>query len=453
MPTAGRLRRGALAWAAAVICIAGGGVADADAAKPSVRLADAAVTEGDPPEQLFAQVRASLSRKARRPVRIRWTTGPPGTGSAAGPLDYAATGGTLRIPKGKRSGVVSVQILRDLFAEPTEAFLVAVTGVRGARVADGTARVRVFDDDGGADADADGIPDHKDCAPEFPNPPGETRCVAPATPYSLNSGQHASSQLVQLDELLVLASAPAANRAWAAVAPGDPGYTGPEHSAIELNTSLLPIKPLAGDRVRLLGVATPEPFQPEQASTTANDVPLPAPLTLAPPDLTPALDDVLISVGPLTVATQAAGGWSTTEGVGVGALLIGTLPAYYPDGTTFGSITGIADGGGPGVLPRGASDFEAPARLASFGPATCLAEGSTGFVDLYISYPVNGDTAVTISSSDSQIATADSPAIVGAGLTYTPVNLTGVSQGTTTLTAALGSDELDLEVTVSSSCP
>jgi len=68
----------------------------------------------------------------------------PGTATSA---DYTATAGTVTIPAGADGGTIPAEIVADALDEPTERFTIAVDSVTGANIDDGSATVKIHDDD------------------------------------------------------------------------------------------------------------------------------------------------------------------------------------------------------------------------------------------------------------------------------------------------------------------
>lgn len=112
----------------------------ASAAKPAVKAPAVVVTE----RAGKAVVVLKLAKRAPKRLKVVWATKP---GSAQAGKDFKAARGTVVVAKGKRSARLSVRIVNDTIAEPTESFTVALRSATAkvpARV-----RVTIRDDDGG----------------------------------------------------------------------------------------------------------------------------------------------------------------------------------------------------------------------------------------------------------------------------------------------------------------
>lgn len=101
---------------------------------PKPRLTAAAVTVAENAGK--AVVSLTLSKKARKTVKVAWTTK---DGTAVAGSDYTKSAGIVRIKKGKRAGTITVPVLDDVVHEATETFSIALsskqaTGVRAVTV-------------------------------------------------------------------------------------------------------------------------------------------------------------------------------------------------------------------------------------------------------------------------------------------------------------------------------
>jgi large repetitive protein len=215
-----------------------------------------------------------------------------------------------------------------------------------------------------ADADGDGFGDACDPCPAAADPTG----YCPATIYEVRQGVRAAHEQVAIRNLLVTAIE-SAGFIWVAVKPGDPGYAGEDFSGLRIKT---PTAGLAvGDRIAVDGVVDLDASQLDGEAITIESAlgEAFAPYSVTAAEFTNAaranaLDDLLVSIPTLVLESgSGSAAWSMSGGVAVGGrLLAGGLPAAYPDGTEFSSITGIADTLGSGqLLPRSSGDFvEAP---------------------------------------------------------------------------------------------
>jgi len=109
----------------------------------SLVIDDASVAEGDGG---FSDVSFAvrLSYPAEAPVTGRYATV---DGTAAAPSDYQRTRGSLLIPSGASSTTVTVRVRGDGVVEADETFLVELSGIRRAVVADGQAAGTILNDD------------------------------------------------------------------------------------------------------------------------------------------------------------------------------------------------------------------------------------------------------------------------------------------------------------------
>lgn len=117
-----------------------GRILDADPA-PAVRVAPAAVREGDP-----AVVTVSFAQPSGKATVLGFATH---DGSAVNRRDFTATSGVLTIPAGSTTATTSIPTVEDRFHEPTEAFFVVFSRgpsppLRSLGVA---GQVRILDDD------------------------------------------------------------------------------------------------------------------------------------------------------------------------------------------------------------------------------------------------------------------------------------------------------------------
>lgn len=191
----------------------------------------------------------------------------------------------------------------------------------------------------------------------------------PATVYEVAGGTARPGSKVHLHGVLS-AVATSGGRAWLAVAPSDPGYSGWEYSGLEIHLPSHPGLPKidVGDRVSVDGTVTAdgagnwlgisglkidasgEPVEPLDVADTD---------LLAPSD-PGALDSVLVRVPNLSIATASSTETTMTDGLALGNAIIGELPVPFSLPFEFQAVTGIADtlGTGPRLLPRSFDDFD-----------------------------------------------------------------------------------------------
>ncbi|WP_158633352.1 cellulose binding domain-containing protein [Tautonia sociabilis] len=111
-----------------------------EALPPSIRVGDVVVdeTSGE------AMLTVSLSRPSDRVISVDYQTA---DGTATAGQDYRASGGTLSIPAGARSGSIAIPLLDDLDVEADERFRVLWTNPQGGSLADAETSVTIRDDD------------------------------------------------------------------------------------------------------------------------------------------------------------------------------------------------------------------------------------------------------------------------------------------------------------------
>jgi chitinase len=114
-----------------------------DDTRPSIRINDVTVTEGDT-GSTNAVFNVTLSQAFSQSVTVRWATA---NGSAASGSDYRAASGTLTFAAGETSKSISVAVLGDFRAEATETFSVRLSSPTNATIADGTGVATILDTD------------------------------------------------------------------------------------------------------------------------------------------------------------------------------------------------------------------------------------------------------------------------------------------------------------------
>jgi glucose/arabinose dehydrogenase len=105
---------------------------------------DTTVLERSTTQSLHVPV--TLNKPNVEPVTVHWATAP---GTATAPGDFTASSGTLTFPPGSTSEDAIVPIAGDSAAEPTQTFTVGLSGATKASIADASATVTIYDDDGG----------------------------------------------------------------------------------------------------------------------------------------------------------------------------------------------------------------------------------------------------------------------------------------------------------------
>jgi hypothetical protein len=110
---------------------------------PSLRITDARRREGDAGRHA-AVLTITLSRAAAGRVEVRYATR---DATARAGSDYVARKGTLTIAPRTRAATVAVPVRGDRRRERDEALTVRLSRPRDARIADGSGRVTIVDDD------------------------------------------------------------------------------------------------------------------------------------------------------------------------------------------------------------------------------------------------------------------------------------------------------------------
>ena len=114
---------------------------DATVIPPTVTLRTQSIPEGIG----TAAVLVTLNQPAGDPLSVPWYTL---NGDAVSPGDYTAGVGQLIIPPGATSATISITIIDDADAEPTETFLVLLSPGEGYVLGGSGATVSILDDDG-----------------------------------------------------------------------------------------------------------------------------------------------------------------------------------------------------------------------------------------------------------------------------------------------------------------
>ncbi len=111
--------------------------------RPALSIGNASVVEGDLRSRQL-RFTVSLSRTSTRAVSAHYATA-PGT-AAAGP-DFVSRSGTVTIPAGQLTGLVTVNVKSDRLLEATEAFTVKLSAPVGATLNRVTGTGTIIDDD------------------------------------------------------------------------------------------------------------------------------------------------------------------------------------------------------------------------------------------------------------------------------------------------------------------
>ena len=123
-----------------------GTIQDAGPTLPTLRAGDVQVTEGDL-GTTDATFSVTLSAPSTQPVTVAYTTA---NGSAVAGDDYLSRSGTLTFAPGVTSQTVTVPVVGDRTAEPTETFRLVLSNPANATLAAGHATAAIADNDGAA---------------------------------------------------------------------------------------------------------------------------------------------------------------------------------------------------------------------------------------------------------------------------------------------------------------
>ncbi|MEM1232298.1 MAG: PQQ-dependent sugar dehydrogenase, partial [Pseudomonadota bacterium] len=133
----------------------------------SFSIGDITVSEGNAGSGASAALTVRLTPASASAASVRFATS---DNSARAGDDYLANTGILNFAAGATEQRITIQIVGDASAEPTEDFLVALSSPTGADIDDGAARVTISDDDSAAPAPVYGLSAR----------PSNTSCLAPA---------------------------------------------------------------------------------------------------------------------------------------------------------------------------------------------------------------------------------------------------------------------------------
>ncbi len=110
---------------------------------PSMSIDDVRVTEGNNnTKSVTFTVR--LSAASGRTVTVNYATA---NGTAMAGSDYLAKSGTVNIAAGATSGTFTVEVVGDRVREPTENFVVNLSGAMNATIVDSQAVCTIIDND------------------------------------------------------------------------------------------------------------------------------------------------------------------------------------------------------------------------------------------------------------------------------------------------------------------
>ena len=120
-----------------------------DDVEPSLSVADAGATEGDP-----AEFTVTLSAVSGRAVTVDWATSVETGDTATSDTDFTAASGTLTIRAGDETGTVTVETLEDTTVEGDETFTVTLSNATNAMISGATAKGTITDNDTADTSDA-----------------------------------------------------------------------------------------------------------------------------------------------------------------------------------------------------------------------------------------------------------------------------------------------------------
>jgi chitinase len=125
-------------------------IADNDGATaPTISIGSVTVTEGDN-GNFKISIPITLSAPWTSSISVSWATG---GGTTTAGKDYRAASGTVTFSAGQTSATISITIINDKTAEPTETFNVTLSNpTGGATIGVGTGTVTILDNDGGGGA-------------------------------------------------------------------------------------------------------------------------------------------------------------------------------------------------------------------------------------------------------------------------------------------------------------
>lgn len=119
-----------------------------DDASPNLSIGDTSVGEGNLNDRNTANFQVTLSAPTTRDVTFAFTPGASVSSPDATPNeDYLATPGTVTIPAGSTTAVVSVTVIGDTIKEQNEFFDVVLSDPTNAGIADGTGTATIQDDE------------------------------------------------------------------------------------------------------------------------------------------------------------------------------------------------------------------------------------------------------------------------------------------------------------------
>jgi hypothetical protein len=328
---------------------------------------------------------------------------------------------------------------------------------RRAALADATGRGAITDDEcaGGADADADGIPDCVDRCPNTANP--DSPC--PHTIYEIRQGTVPDTDEATLPNAMVTAKS--GTTVWLGYQPTDPDFDGYPDSGIEVDLSgVTPPTINVGDRLRVEGTVSNKTLVASEVSVLSTGG-TPTPDAIAGEDFGSTLDDVLVRIPDIEAGSpDVNGNWPSGYSFVIGDQ-ISALPVQEPtagytwrQSPTILYTTGIVEArSSMEVWPRSAADLVP--GMYSFAGVTCLVNnGNPQTVRVvFLSAAAPADTTVTTVSSDPTVATVPASVTIPQGQTSVGVPMTPLQVGSFNASATLGNKYLNYGMQVKNSCP
>jgi probable HAF family extracellular repeat protein len=110
---------------------------------PSITIGDMTLAEGNSGTRT-ANFTVTLSAASSQPVAVAYAAA---NGTAAAGTDYQATSGTLTIPAGQTTGIITVLVNGDRVGEANETFVVTLGNPTNATIADGQGMGTIVDDE------------------------------------------------------------------------------------------------------------------------------------------------------------------------------------------------------------------------------------------------------------------------------------------------------------------
>ena len=436
-------------------------ITDDDA--PSLSIADASVTEGDPGTSAMLTFTVTLDPAATLPVTVDWETA---DGTAEAGMDYTAGSGTLTFNAGDETKTIAVTVTGDDADEPNETLTVTLSNASGATLADAAATGTITDDDdaptvtlvltppsiteNGGKSTVTATLDRPSSAattvtvsatPVSPAAAGDYALSA-NTILTITAGQTASAGVVTITAVNNDVDAADKTVTVSATATNGQGITAPQNVTLTITDDDAPSLSIADAGVT-------EGDDGESATLTFT-------VTLAPAATLPVTVDWATSDGTATAGTDYAEGSGTLtfnagdESKTISVTVTGD-DADEPNETltvTLSNAPGatLADAAATGTIT---DDDGPPAVTLVLTPASITENGGTSTVTATLDRPSSAATTVTVSAAPVSPAAAGDYAL-SADTTLTIAAGQTASAGVVTITAVNNDvDAADKTVTVS----